>query len=166
MARPPDRQLPICEAGEAVVFVHSTSNQMELCMKLNALFLAAAATLALAACKPADKPADAAAPAADTAAAPAADAAAAPAADTTAAAPAADTVNASTGVPECDTYLEKVYACISDKVPEAQRDMMKQGIDQSKASWSAVTDKTALAAQCKTAMEQAKTSFGAMGCTF
>ena len=122
-------------------------------MKLNALFLAAAATLALAACKPADKPADAAAPAADAAAAPAA-------------APAADTVNASTGVPECDTYLEKVYACISDKVPEAQRDMMKQGIDQSKASWSAVTDKTALAAQCKTAMEQAKTSFGAMGCTF
>jgi hypothetical protein len=165
MARPRDRQLPICEAGEAVVLVHSTSNQMELYMKLNALFLAAAATLALAACKPADKPADAA-PAADTAAAPAADAAA-PAADTTAAAPAAaDTVNASTGVPECDTYLEKVYACISDKVPEAQRDMMKQGIDQSKASWSAVTDKTALAAQCKTAMEQAKTSFGAMGCTF
>ena len=134
-------------------------------MKLNALFLAAAAALALAACKPADKPVDAAAPAADTAAAPAADAAA-PAADAAVAAPAADTVNASTGVPECDTYLEKVYACISDKVPEAQRDMMKQGIDQSKASWSAVTDKTALAAQCKTAMEQAKTSFGAMGCTF
>jgi hypothetical protein len=134
-------------------------------MKLNALFLAAAAALALAACKPADKPVDAAAPAADTAAAPAADAAA-PAADAAVAAPAADTVSASTGVPECDTYLEKVYACISDKVPEAQRDMMKQGIDQSKASWSAVTDKTALAAQCKTAMEQAKTSFGAMGCTF
>lgn len=133
-------------------------------MKLNALFLVAAATLALAACKPADKPADAAAPAADTAAAPAADAAAAPAADATA--PAADTISASTGVPECDTYLEKVYACIGDKVPEAQRDMMKQGIDQSKASWSTVTDKTALAAQCKTAMEQAKTSFGAMGCTF
>ena len=138
-------------------------------MKLNALFLAAAATLALAACKPADKPVDAAAPAADTAAAPAADAAAAPAATPAvdpSAVPAADTVTAGTGVPECDTYLEKVYACISDKVPEAQRDMMKQGIDQSKASWASVTDKTALAAQCKTAMEQAKTSFGAMGCTF
>ena len=126
-------------------------------MKLNALFLAAAATLALAACKPADKPA--AAPAADATAAPAADATAAPAAASAAA-------NASTGVPECDTYLEKVYACISDKVPEAQRDMMKKGIEQSRAGWSAVTDKTALAAQCKTAMEQAKTSFGAMGCTF
>ena len=138
-------------------------------MKLNALFLAAATTLALAACKPADKPVDAAAPAADTAAAPAADAAAAPAATPAvdpSAVPAADTVTAGTGVPECDTYLEKVYACISDKVPEAQRDMMKQGIDQSKASWASVTDKTALAAQCKTAMEQAKTSFGAMGCTF
>jgi hypothetical protein len=97
---------------------------------------------------------------------PAADAPASEAPAAVAPAASADTVNASTGVPECDTYLEKVYACISDKVPEAQRDMMKQGIDQSKASWSAVTDKTALAAQCKTAMEQAKTSFGAMGCTF
>lgn len=128
-------------------------------MKLNALFLAAAATLILAACKPADKAADAAAPATEATAA-------APATDASAAAPTVDTVNASTGVPECDTYLEKVYACISDKMPEAQRDMMKQGIEQSKASWSAVTDKAALAAQCKTAMDQAKASYGAMGCTF
>ncbi len=128
-------------------------------MKLNALFLAAAATLVLAACKPADKPADATAPAAEATAI-------APEADASAAAPTADTVNASTGVPECDTYLEKVYACISDKMPEAQRDMMKQGIEQSKAGWSAVTDKAALAAQCKTAMDQAKASYGAMGCTF
>ena len=119
-------------------------------MKLNALFLAAAATLALSACKPADKPAEAAA-------APTAEAA------TSAS---ADTANAGTGVPECDAYLEKVYACIADKVPEAQRDMMKQGIEQSKSSWAAVTDKAALAAQCKTAMDQAKASFGAMGCTF
>ena len=140
-------------------------------MKLNVLFLAAAAALALAACKPADKPADAVEPAveaapADAAATPA-DATAA-AADATAApaAAASDTVTAGTGVPECDTYLEKVYACIADKVPEAQRDMMKQGIEQSKSSWAAVTDKAALAAQCKTAMDQAKASFGAMGCTF
>lgn len=127
-------------------------------MKLNALFLAAAATLALSACKPADKPAEAAA-------APAAEAiATAPAEAATPAS--ADTANAGTGVPECDTYLEKVYACISDKVPEAQRDMFKQGIEQSKAGWASVTDKTALAVQCKTAMEQAKASFGAMGCTF
>jgi hypothetical protein len=136
-------------------------------MKLNALFLVAAATLALAACKPAEKPAEET-PAAETA--PAAEAtppAAEPAAPAaTAPAATADTATASTGVPECDTYLEKVYACISDKVPEAQRAAMKQGIEQTQSGWSTVTDKTALAAQCKTAMEQAKTSFGAMGCTF
>jgi hypothetical protein len=137
---------------------------MEFCMmKLNALFLVAA-TLALAACKPAEKPAEET-PTAETA--PAAEVTA-PAAETAAPAPApvADTATASTGVPECDTYLEKVYACISDKVPEAQRAAMKQGIEQTQSGWSTVTDKTALATQCKTAMEQAKTSFGAMGCTF
>jgi hypothetical protein len=123
-------------------------------MKFNILALAALTTLALAACKPADT----AAPVAD-----------APTVETPAATgdvAATDTVDAGTGVPECDQYLEKVYACISDKVPEAQRAMMKQGIEQSKASWSAVTDKTALAAQCKTAMDQAKTAYAAMGCSF
>ena len=128
-------------------------------MKTQLLILAAIGTLALAGCKKAETPATDA-PAATPAAAPAA-----PAAEVTPA-PSTDTVKAGTGVPECDQYLEKVYACISDKVPEAQRDMMKQGIEQSKSSWAAVTDKAALAAQCKTAMDQAKASFGAMGCTF
>lgn len=85
-------------------------------MKLNALFLVAAATLALAACKPAEKPAEEA-PTAETAPAAEVTAPAAEPAAPAATAPVADT--ASTGVPECDTYLEKVYACISDKVPEA-----------------------------------------------
>lgn len=133
-------------------------------MKFNILALAALATLSLAACKPADDTASTAdAPAVEDTTA-AADATAADA--TTAPAPTSDTVDAGTGVAECDQYLEKVYACISDKVPEAQRDMMKQGIEQSKASWSAVADKTALAAQCKTAMDQAKTAYAAMGCSF
>ena len=100
-------------------------------MKFNILALAALTTLALAACKPADD----ATPTADV---PVVEAPAATDAVAT-----ADTVEAGTGVAECDQYIEKVYACISDKVPEAQRDMMKQGIEQSKASWAAVTDKTA-----------------------
>ncbi len=113
-------------------------------MKIKLLTIAAVTVLSLAGCKKTEAPAaDAAAPAAS-----------------------ADTVKAGTGVAECDQYLEKVYACISDKVPEAQRDMMKQGIEQSKSAWNGIADKSALAAQCKTAMEQAKTSFGAMGCTF
>lgn len=123
-------------------------------MKFNILALAAVTTLALAACKPADE----APPVAD---APVVEAPASEGAATT-----NDTVTAGTGIPECDQYLEKVYACISDKVPEAQREMMKQGIEQSKAGWSALTDKTALAAQCKTAMDQAKTAYAAMGCSF
>ena len=129
-------------------------------MKFNILALAALTTLALSACKPADDTATTAdAPAVEAPAA-SGDVATAPADVAT------DTVEAGTGVAECDQYLEKVYACISDKVPEAQREMMKQGIEQSKAGWSALTDKTALAAQCKTAMDQAKTAYAAMGCTF
>lgn len=128
-------------------------------MKTQLLILAAVGTLALAGCKKADTPAPGA-PAANPATAPAA------AAAEVTPAPSTDTVKAGTGVPECDQYLEKVYACISNKVPEAQRDMMKQGIEQSRSAWAGVTDKTELANQCKTALEQAKTSFGAMGCTF
>jgi hypothetical protein len=71
-----------------------------------------------------------------------------------------------TGVAECDEYLTKVMACVEDKIPAAQKDMIKQQIDASKASWAAVTDKAALAKTCTDAMTQAKTSFGAMGCTF
>ena len=136
-------------------------------MKFNVLFLAAVAALSLAACKPADKPADAATPVAEAATDASASAAeTAPAAETVPVVATDGAIAVNTGVAECDDYLNKVYACISDKVPEAQRDMMRQGIEQSKAGWAAVTDKSALAAQCKTAMDQAKASFGAMGCTF
>ena len=132
-------------------------------MKFNVLTLAALTALALAACKPADD----AVPATDAAVEPAAvEAPATTEAVAAATTDAVDAVDAGTGVAECDQYLEKVYACISDKVPEAQREMMKQGIEQSKAGWSAITDKTALAAQCKTAMDQAKTAYSAMGCSF
>lgn len=78
----------------------------------------------------------------------------------------AATASAGMGVPECDEYLTKVMACVKDKVPEAQRKMMEDGINASKASWAAVADKTQLAASCKQAMEQAKASYGAMGCSF
>lgn len=136
-------------------------------MKFNVLALAALTALSLAACKPADDApaADAASGVTATADTAPADAAPAAPADTTGTA-GTDTVDAGTGVPECDQYLEKVYACISDKVPEAQREMMKQGIEQSKAGWSAVADKAALAAQCKTAMDQAKAGYAALGCSF
>jgi hypothetical protein len=71
-----------------------------------------------------------------------------------------------TGVAECDNYLTKVMACVEDKIPEAQKAMIKKSIDDSKANWTKVTDKAALAQTCTKAMDQAKTSFAPMGCTF
>lgn len=146
-------------------------------MKLKVLFLAAAVTLALAACnKPADKPADAApadaaAPAAPADAAPAAtppaptDAAPAP---TDAAAPAA-APSASVGVPECDDYLTKVKACLTDKVPADQRAGLESALENSRTAWTQMAStpqgKTALAGACKTALEQSKAQYSAMGCT-
>ncbi|WP_205757559.1 hypothetical protein [Lysobacter enzymogenes] len=145
-------------------------------MKVKVLFLAAAVTLALAACnKPADKPADAA-PAADAAAAPAGDAAApapaptdaAPAAPADAAAPAA-APTASVGVPECDDYLTKVKACLTDKVPAEQRAGLEGALEQSRTAWTQAAStpqgKAALASACKTALEQSKAQYSAMGCT-
>ncbi|RQW45299.1 hypothetical protein [Novosphingobium sp. LASN5T] len=69
-----------------------------------------------------------------------------------------------TGVAECDDYLNKVMACIKDKVPESQRAAMEQAIQQSKASWASIQDKAALAQSCKAASEQAKATYSAMGC--
>ncbi|WP_222837828.1 hypothetical protein [Lysobacter antibioticus] len=142
-------------------------------MKLNTLFLAAAITLALAACnKPADKPADAA-PAADAPAATAPADTAAPAATDPAAAPAAPAAAAPTvdsvGVAECDDYLNKISACLTEKVPEAQRAAFQSGIDSSRSAWKQAAGtpegKASLATACKTALDQSKAQYAAFGCT-
>lgn len=141
-------------------------------MKLNTLFLAAAITLALAACnKPADKPADAA-PAADAPAATAPADATAPTATDPAAAPAAPAATAavdSVGVPECDDYLNKISACLTEKVPEAQRAAFQTGIDSSRSAWKQAAGtpegKASLATACKTALDQSKAQYAAFGCT-
>ncbi|MGE3691962.1 MAG: hypothetical protein AB7F98_11340 [Novosphingobium sp.] len=72
----------------------------------------------------------------------------------------------SVGVAECDDYMNKVMACIDSKVPEAQRAMVKQSVEQAKQQWAAIPDKGALATACKAATDQAKTTFAAWGCSF
>lgn len=120
-------------------------------MKYKALAALGALALISACNKAEDKAADAPADAAATA-----DATATPA-----------TASAdSTGVPECDDYLAKIQTCINDKMPEAGRAAAKQGIDQTKAAWKNIPDKTQLGAACKMASDQAKASYSAMGCTF
>lgn len=148
-------------------------------MKIKLLFLSILAAFALAACDnksdssttaATSTPAPAAAPA-EPAAAPAEPAA--PAAEPAApaeepAAPAAEPAATadSTGVAECDEYLEKVLACYEQHIPAGQREAMVSGLDQVKAGWAQIEDKSALAEACKQAMDAAKQQFGAMGCSF
>jgi len=116
-----------------------------------------AAAVSLVGCGGGDKPA-AAPPSSAPAATPAA-----------AAAPPAATASGF-GVPECDEYMTKYLACIDSKVPEAARAMVRQGLDQTKASWqqAAATPqgKQGLAAGCKQATEAAKQAMAAYGCSW
>jgi hypothetical protein len=74
------------------------------------------------------------------------------------------------GVPECDEYLTKYEKCVSEKVPEAARAQLKQSIDQMRSSWKQMASnpvtKGGLAQGCKQALETAKSSMGAYGCTW
>ncbi len=128
--------------------------------------IAVALCAALAACKKEEPvPADAAAPAAD-AAAPATDAAA-PAAD--AAAPAADAAAAAapanSGLPvECENYLNRAKACFAKSSGNAAAAAFQQGIDQAKAQWEAMADKSGLAAACTQANDQFAQTVAALKC--
>ena len=122
--------------------------------------IAVALCAALAACKK-EEPAPAAdavaTPAADTAAPAATDATAAPAAD--AAAPAADAAAAAapanSGLPvECENYLNRAKACFAKSSGNASATAFQQAIDQSKAQWEAMPDKSGLSAACTQANDQ------------
>ena len=135
--------------------------------------IAVALCAALAACKKEEPvPADATAPAADAAApatdaaAPAADAAA-PAAD--AAAPAADAAAAAapanSGLPvECENYLNRAKACFAKSSGNAAAAAFQQGIDQAKAQWEAMADKSGLSAACTQANDQFAQTVAALKC--
>lgn len=91
---------------------------------------------------------------------PAADAAA-PAAATAAADPNAANVPA-----ECNTYLDHVAAC-SAKLAQANpmaAEQMRKSAEQTRASWAAIENQTALAAACKQVDEGFTASASAMGC--
>lgn len=74
------------------------------------------------------------------------------------------------GVAECDDYLDKYESCISSKVPEAARAQLEASMKQTRDSWRSLAanpqTKSSLAAACKMATDQAKTSMKAYGCDF
>ncbi len=103
--------------------------------------------LALSACqkKAETPPADAAAPAATTA---------------------ATDPNAANVPAECNAYLDRVAAC-SAKLAQANpmaAEQMRNSAEQTRASWAAIENQTALAAACKQVDDGFAASAGAMGC--
>ncbi|WP_447755163.1 DUF5339 family protein [Pseudomonas nicosulfuronedens] len=99
-----------------------------------------------AAAQQADKPAPAEAPAA----------APAPAAE-----PQASAANASLPK-ECDDYITRVKACVSKVGGGAAQ--FEQALEQSKAQWNAVADKSQLVAGCKAANDQFAQMAATMKC--
>ena len=73
------------------------------------------------------------------------------------------------GVPECDEYIAKVEACLA-KVPAAGQPAVKTSLDAMRKSWrdAAATPqgKAGLAMGCKQALETAKTTYSAYGCSW
>jgi hypothetical protein len=74
------------------------------------------------------------------------------------------------GVPECDDYLAKYEACVNGKVPEMARAQFNSAMKTTRDAWrqaaSTPQGKAGLAAACKQAAEQAKTSMKPYGCDF
>lgn len=124
---------------------------------MNKLMIAAALAVFLAACakQEAEAPAaDAAAateaPAAEAAATEATDAAAAPAADAV-----ADAAVDASGLPQaCEDYLARAKACFDKAGANGAAAAFQQGVDQVKASWDQVADKSSLSTACQAANDQ------------
>jgi len=72
------------------------------------------------------------------------------------------------GVPECDDFITKYDACVSNKVPEAARAQYKASIETWRSQWSKLAanpqTKASLVQACKTAHDQARTSLKSFNC--
>ncbi len=73
------------------------------------------------------------------------------------------------GIKECDEYIEKYQACVSEKVPKDARDSLSASLAQMRASWKAAAStpsaKASLAQACTQAAATAKASMSAYGCS-
>ena len=89
------------------------------------------------------------------------------------AAPASETASTSgdkIGVPECDDFIAKYEACVSNKVPEMVRAQYQNSLKQWKESWKKLAEnpqtKPSLVSACKQAVEQHSAALKSFGCTF
>jgi hypothetical protein len=75
-----------------------------------------------------------------------------------------------TGVAACDDFLKKYEACVTSKIPAAQKATFQGQLDQMRKAWSdaakAPGAKTTLENTCKQSATQMKASMSAFGCSF
>ena len=89
---------------------------------------------------------------------------------TTPATDTASTTGDKIGVPECDDFITKYDACVSNKVPEMVRAQYKDAIARWRSEWRRMANDPAtrgqLAAACKQAAEQQSAALKSFGCAF
>jgi hypothetical protein len=75
-----------------------------------------------------------------------------------------------TGIAACDDFLKKYEACVTSKIPAAQKATFQGQLDQMRKAWSdaakAPGAKAGLEGACKQSAEQMKASMSAFGCSF
>ena len=74
------------------------------------------------------------------------------------------------GVADCDDFIAKYEACVTDKVPAASRDQFQATLTQWRSSWKQLAAnpqaKPMLETACKNALEQARTSMKPYNCAW
>jgi len=74
------------------------------------------------------------------------------------------------GIAECDGYLARFDACLTDHVPEAARAPYKGSLEAQRTQWQRLAanpqTKAGLAQACKTAAEHQRTVMKSFKCTF
>jgi hypothetical protein len=73
------------------------------------------------------------------------------------------------GIPECDDFIAKYNACISDHLPEAKKAEYKENIDAFARTWKqlmANSDRSTVAAACKRHSDMARENMKSFGCEF
>lgn len=70
------------------------------------------------------------------------------------------------GVPECDSYLQKIEACMLAKMPVAQQTQLRQALASTRAAWKRLgpQDRQSLALACLQAQDAARKALAQFNC--
>lgn len=75
-----------------------------------------------------------------------------------------------TGVAACDDFLKKYEACVTTKVPAAQKATYQGQFDQMRKAWADAarnaTAKASLESSCRQMSDQMKAAMSGFGCSF